>query len=304
MTSPPIPQQAAAILRSNSLALSFQEAITVILRTRFQTQRAQDSETFRASIRRMISAAVQEVRALGYSDETAQMALYAIIGFLDESVLNSQDPTFADWSRRPLQEEMFGGHFAGEVFFRHVADLLNRPESSEVADALELHALCLLLGYRGRFAFGDASEIHSILRRIRDKIARIRGPYALFRPAVTPPVAKGPTGDKWVRTLALAAAVLFLVTMVAFLGYLLLLKPDPALAAQASLHSPASTALSPTSTALSPTSTALKGRGFSRAVALVSEIGPGFSPDITTSNKIGGFSPRDMPSSAQPTEAP
>ena len=297
MTSPPIPQQAAAILRSNSLALSFQEAITVILRTRFQTQRAQDSETFRASIRRMISAAVQEVRALGYSDETAQMALYAIIGFLDESVLNSQDPTFADWSRRPLQEEMFGGHFAGEVFFRHVADLLNRPESSEVADALELHALCLLLGYRGRFAFGDASEIHSILRRIRDKIARIRGPYALFRPAVTPPVAKGPTGDKWVRTLALAAAVLFLVTMVAFLGYLLLLKPDPALAAQASLHSPASTALS-------PTSTALKGRGFSRAVALVSEIGPGFSPDITTSNKIGGFSPRDMPSSAQPTEAP
>jgi type VI protein secretion system component VasF len=55
-----------------------------------------------------------------------------------------------------LQEEMFGGHFAGEYFFRNVTDLLNRPESAEVADVLELHALCLLLGYRGRFAFGDA----------------------------------------------------------------------------------------------------------------------------------------------------
>ena len=240
MTSPPVPQQAAVILRTNSLALSFQEVITVILRTRFQTQRAQDSETFRASIRRMISQAVQEVRGLGYSDETAQMSLYAIIGFLDESVLNSQDPTFADWSRRPLQEEMFGGHFAGELFFRHVADLLNRPESHEVADALELHALCLLLGYRGRFAFGDASEIHSILRRIRDKIARIRGPFALFRPTAAPPVAKAPTGDKWVRTLAITAALLFVVTVIAFLGYLLLLKPTADLASQAALRVPQS----------------------------------------------------------------
>jgi len=192
MTSPPVPQQAAAMLRTNSLALSFQEVFTVILRTRFQTQRAQDSESFRASIRRMISQAVQEVRALGYSDETGQMAIYAIIGFLDESILSSQDPTFSDWSRRPLQEEMFGGAIAGERFFQNVAGLLNKPESHEVADALELHALCLLLGYRGRFAFGDASEIHSILHRIREKIARIRGSYALYRPAIAPPSPKRP----------------------------------------------------------------------------------------------------------------
>ncbi len=283
MTSAPVPPQAAAILRTNSLALSFQEVITVILRTRFQTQRAQDSETFRASIRRMISQAVQEVRALGYSDETAQMSLYAIIGFLDESVLNSQDPTFADWSRRPLQEEMFGGHFAGELFFRHVADLLNRPESHEVADALELHAVCLLLGYRGRFAFGDAGEIHNILRRIRDKIVRIRGPVALFRPTAAPPVARPPSGDKWSRILGLTAVLLFVLTLAAFLGYMLLLKPSADLAAQAYLH-PA---------------VMLEGS----AVAFASEIGPGFSPDIPATQKERGFSPRDMPSFAQPTEA-
>jgi type VI secretion system protein ImpK len=98
MTPPAVPQS-----RTNSLALSFQDVITVILRMRYGTQRVADATGFRASIRKMIAAAVQEIRGLGYSDASSHMALYAIIGFLDESVLNSQDPTFADWARRPLQ---------------------------------------------------------------------------------------------------------------------------------------------------------------------------------------------------------
>ena len=82
----------------------------------------------------MIGAGAQEARRLGYSDATSQMALYAIVGFLDESVLNSQDPAFQDWARRPLGEEMFGGHFAGEYFFRHVNDLLVQQDTQEGAD--------------------------------------------------------------------------------------------------------------------------------------------------------------------------
>jgi type VI secretion system protein ImpK len=146
-----------------------------------------------------------------------------MIGFLDESVLNSKDPTFADWARRPLQEEMFGGHFAGEYFFRNLTELLNRPESAEVADVLELHALCLLLGYRGRFAFGDASEIHTILQRIREKITRIRGNYALFRPVETPAAPPAPKGDPWVGPLAIAAILLAVFTILAYVGYIFIL---------------------------------------------------------------------------------
>jgi type VI secretion system protein ImpK len=180
-------------MKTNNLALAFQEVFTVILRTRFFVQRVENADSFRATLRKMISAAVKDASAMGYSDDASKMAIYAMIGFLDESVLNSKDPTFADWARRPLQEEMFGGHFAGEYFFRNVADLLNRPESAEVADVLELHALCLLLGYRGRFAFGDASEIHTILSRIREKITRIRGAYALFRPPKPRPPRPAPS---------------------------------------------------------------------------------------------------------------
>jgi type VI secretion system protein ImpK len=215
MTTPP----AIPVTRTNNLALAFQDVITVILRMRYRVQRISDAAGFRVSIRKMISSAVQEVRNMGYNDKTSEMALYAIIGFLDESVLNSQDPAFSDWARRPLQEEMFGGHFAGEYFFRHVDDLLNRPESPEVADALELHALCLLLGYRGKFAFGNAGEIHSILARIRDKIARIRGPLVLASVATAPPVKTAVVRDAWVTRLAIAALLIAVLTLVAFLGY-------------------------------------------------------------------------------------
>jgi type VI secretion system protein ImpK len=86
-----------------------------------------------------------------------------------------------------------------------------------------LHALCLLLGYRGRFAFGDASEIHSILHRIREKINRIRGAYALFRPLETPAAPPRRKADSWVRGLAITAIVLAVFTLIAYLGYVLLL---------------------------------------------------------------------------------
>jgi len=221
MTNSPVP--AHTEIKTNNLALAFQEVFTVILRTRFFLQRVENAETFRATLRKMISAAVKDSSAMGYSDEASKMAIYAMIGFLDESVLNSKDPTFADWARRPLQEEMFGGHFAGEYFFRNLTELLNRPESAEVADVLELHALCLLLGYRGRFAFGDASEIQTIIQRIREKITRIRGNYALFRPVETPSAPPAPKRDPWVGPLAIAAILLAVFTILAYVGYIFIL---------------------------------------------------------------------------------
>jgi type VI secretion system protein ImpK len=221
MNPPAVP--VAAIHRTNSLGLAFQDVITVILRMRHRLQPVADAAAFRANMRKMISSAVQQVRALGYTDETSQMALYAMIGFLDESVLSLQDPAFADWAGKPLQAEMFGGFFAGEYFFRHVSDLLNRPDTAEVADALELHAVCLLLGYRGRFAFGDASEIQTIIRLIREKIFRIRGPISLLQTQMVE-IRVAPRKDGWVLGLAVAAILLILLTVAGFALYTVMLK--------------------------------------------------------------------------------
>ena len=251
MTSPPVP--VTEQIKTNDLALAFQEVFTVVLRTRFYVQRVENADSFRATLRKMISAAVKDATAMGYSDEASKMAIYAMIGFLDESILNSKDPTFADWARRPLQEEMFGGHFAGEYFFRNLNDLLNRPESAEVADVLELHALCLLLGYKGRFAFGDASEIHTIIQRIREKITRIRGSYALFRPMETPAAPPRRKADGWVRGLAIMTILLIVFTLMAFVGDMLILGQSMPTAMNATEQSPITLACANPSPTTAPT---------------------------------------------------
>jgi type VI secretion system protein ImpK len=219
MTSP----SNQAPLRTTSLALAFQEVFTVVLRTRFAVQRWDTAERMRGAVKPMIAGAAQTVRNLGYSDEITQMALYAIVAFVDENVLNSRDPVFQNWAGFTLQQEMFGSQIAGEIFFRHLADLLNRPDSSDVADMLELHGLCLLLGFRGRFAAGDASEIDAINRRIRDKIQRIRGPFVMVRATSAPVVPPAPTSDSWVKNLTLAVAGIAAVCLLAYLGFLLIL---------------------------------------------------------------------------------
>ena len=215
MSTAPTPDLAPA--RTNSLALAFQDVITVVLRMRYGAQRVPDAAAFRANIRNMIVSAVTNVRALRYSDNASKMALYAIVAFLDESVLNSGDPAFADWARRPLQEEMFGGHIAGEAFFNNLTGLLNGPDSMEVADALELHAILLLLGYRGRYALGNAGNL---IPEVRFESKR----------------------DRWLTSLWIAASCLAALVVVLFVVYTLTLGSGLSAIHTASLDLPANSA--------------------------------------------------------------
>ena len=114
--------------RAENLALIFQESITAIVRLRVKTQPVTNADVFRSQMRQLLSAADQESRNRGYTAEDARLASFAVVAFLDESVLNLQNPVFADWPRNPLQEEMFGGHTAGEIFFQSVQRLLERAE--------------------------------------------------------------------------------------------------------------------------------------------------------------------------------
>jgi type VI secretion system protein ImpK len=134
----------------------------------------------------------------GYSKEDVRVAMFSVVAFLDESILNSRNNVFTDWQRKPLQEELFGVHEAGEIFFRNVDRLLGYTDSESLADLLEVHQLVMLLGLRGRYsASGTTAEIRSILQRIDEKIRRIRG--ALVVPAWRPPAQLiAPPVDPWI----------------------------------------------------------------------------------------------------------
>ena len=115
-----------ALTRADNLALIYQEVFTVVMRLRANRQRFGDPEVFRSQIRNALKTAEGEGARRGYEVEDVRVATFAVVAFLDESILNSQNPIFADWQRKPLQEEMFGVHIAGEIFFRNLDRLLGR----------------------------------------------------------------------------------------------------------------------------------------------------------------------------------
>src|SRR5215212_1070378 len=96
------------------LAIALQEILTTTARMRAGRQTAQDAESFRAHVKQLVGAAQQEAAADGYAAEDVNIALFAATALVDESVLNSRQAMFADWARRPLQEELFGSHMGGE----------------------------------------------------------------------------------------------------------------------------------------------------------------------------------------------
>jgi type VI secretion system protein ImpK len=190
-----------------NLAQIFQELLTVVVRLRANRQAVQDAESFRAQIRTALAAAEQQAVRRGHNQEDVRAAIFAIVAFLDETVLNSRNPLFADWPRKPLQEELFGVHVAGEIFFRNVERLLGRSDSPQLEELLEVYQLCLLLGFRGRYSTGSGSEVRSFSQSIGEKRRRIRGISPYLSPQCQPPEDFAPPmADPWLRRLTLAAA--------------------------------------------------------------------------------------------------
>lgn len=229
MSSSAAPQadlQAEPARRRGTLALILQEALTAIVRLRANRQTAADAESFRAHLKQLLATADDQSRRAGYDQGTVKRAIYAVTVFLDESVLNSSQPMFADWPRKPLQEEIFGGHMGGEVFFQNLRELLGRPDSEDLADLLEVHQLCLLLGFKGRYTLGDTGELRAFLAQTAEKIQRIRGGHGPLGPQWAPLAGESlpVTVDPWLHRLVMGAGISACVALLFLIVFTLLLR--------------------------------------------------------------------------------
>jgi len=220
MTAPPPSNVTSNVTRNDNLALIFQEVFTAIVRLRANRQELLDAESFRSSMREAIKSAIQEGRTQGYSGDDIKMATLALVGFLDESVLKTGNPIFANWPRKPLQEELFGIHMAGEIFFQNLEQLRGRPDSADLADLLEVHYICLLLGFGGKYSIGGQGELQAITNATGDRIRRIRGASndPFLEIADEQEVVKI-TEDPWVKKILIAAIACFVLTVILFVTF-------------------------------------------------------------------------------------
>jgi type VI secretion system protein ImpK len=202
-----------------NLALIFQEVLTAIVRLRSDRQPVSDPNAFRHFILEALKGAARQASVVGYNAGDIKSATFAAVAFLDESILNKRKPTFDDWLRKPLQEELFGTHVAGDVFFDNAGQLLSRADSMDLADLLEIYYLCLLLGFSGRHS-ANRGELKQVKDSISEKIDRIRPLPAALAPASTPPKGEVKNSkDPWLFFLKIASVVCAALMLVLFVSY-------------------------------------------------------------------------------------
>jgi type VI secretion system protein ImpK len=174
----------AAPVRSDNLALLYQGVLTGIVRLQSGRQPLTDVAAFQKRMKNVFADIAREAMRLGYTQQDVFHTSCAVVAFLDEAVLSSKDPRAAEWVR--LQSGGNQQAMAGDSFFDQIGVFWKSPDSPQLADILEVYYLCLLLGFRGRYAGRGEAELQQIMARLKSRIDAIRGRRGRLSPSAVP----------------------------------------------------------------------------------------------------------------------
>jgi type VI secretion system protein ImpK len=167
---------------SETLAFLYQGLLTIIVRLQAGREQIPDAQSFRARAKKLLLEIENEAKRVGYEADEIKDSSLAVIAFLDSVVLHSSEAGHAEWVRQSLAEELLQVANAGEVFFDKLDELRGKRSSQDLADVLEVYALCLLLGFEGRYSERQRAELNTIKDKVRRRIDDIRGKPELLSP--------------------------------------------------------------------------------------------------------------------------
>jgi type VI secretion system protein ImpK len=98
---------------------------------------------------------------------------------------------------------------------------MQRNESQDMGDLLEVYQLCMLLGFAGKYSMAGRGELQARIQTTGEKIARIRQSSTELSPAwMAPNDAVASAGsDPWVKRLIYMTAGVLLITLILFVVY-------------------------------------------------------------------------------------
>lgn len=165
-----------------------------------------------ASVTRLRQAAAEA----GLGAEDVDDITYAVVALIDEVVLGRGGTLRDEWYGRLLQLRYFDENTAGEGFFSRL-ELLRRAPGRTTA--LEVYYLCLLFGFRGRFAVrGMELQLADLTEAVRLELERRR---SLALPELSPSGARREEGfvqRTGSRTLLWSSVGVLVLAVVLFVG--------------------------------------------------------------------------------------
>jgi len=96
----------------------------------------------------------------GYNTDTFNAGKFAVVAFIDESILCSSWPNKSAWQKMPLQRKYFDTTNIGAKFYDHLNKLSKHGPDKAVR---EVFSLCLGLGFKGKyFSLDDRPKYEEI----------------------------------------------------------------------------------------------------------------------------------------------
>ena len=176
---------------SGVLAEVFAPCFSLILKLR-ETDEYGDSDLLRSRIIDLLKTAHENAMHQAIPSEDIKDARFAIVAFLDETVISSSWSERVSWITRPLQVQFYGEAVAGKEFYDRLERL--KADAAMRHDVLNVYYLCLALGFKGKYQMMGAAGQNELRTQIEDTYARLRATAHVSSQALSP---NGLPGDQF-----------------------------------------------------------------------------------------------------------
>ena len=162
---------------ANSLAVAANPLLNLIPQIRV-TPHHPDPEQLRNYLVDQVQLFERRAREAQVSPETLIAARYALCTALDETAAKTPWGGGGQWSRHSLLVTFHNETWGGEKFFQVLARLVQDPKKH--IDLIEMMAVCIALGFEGRFGVVDngRSQLETLRRRLVEIINGARGEHS------------------------------------------------------------------------------------------------------------------------------
>ena len=149
-----------SIERKKNLSDLASESFMLILQLR-TTNNYGSAVEIKSRISEMFDRFENNARKTGFDNEKIHFSKFALVAFLDETIISSEWSEKDEWLAEPLQIKLFNTFNAGEEFFTHMSNLRQRTSTNK--DVLEIYYLCLSLGFKGKYQLQSPENLRRII---------------------------------------------------------------------------------------------------------------------------------------------
>lgn len=128
------------------------------------------SNDLRPKVAAMLEDFEKRAERYRYNHKIVSVSKFALAAFVDETVLMNNFPMRDQWEKYALQLEYFGEQLAGNKFFEKLEAMLGQIDVTK--DAVEVYYVCMLLGFKGRYAVYEQEKLLDIMRRTASALVK------------------------------------------------------------------------------------------------------------------------------------